>query len=493
MFKRLFLLLTALVLMAGCAAAEDDVARGVENLVGGVIACETAKAGASGVQAWIDGALAQHAGRGAEWFVFTLSQRGAYDFSRYLTALDEYESSAARLTPVTRQKLALVRLAAGGDFSDCTDTVGQQGVMSWVYGLHLLNNGCTAAVTPADAVSALLSLQLDDGGWAVSGTVSDPDVTAMALQALAPHASDAQVAEAVERALALLSRLQLPDGGYVSYGVVNPESPAQVLTALAALGIDGLADPRFIKEGTLLDAIAAFRLEDGSFSHTLGGVSNQNATVQVFYGLTAWQRLKAGQPPLYQLDRRTPAAPGSYKPVAAACVAGAAALACIVLLMMKKRSGKNFIAVAVIAAALITFVYATDFQTAGSYYTAPAAQGEPVGTATLSIDCSAVAGQADHIPADGMILPPTDFPIYEGDTAFTLLTRAARAHSLHMEHSAGYVSGLGYLYEFAHGDLSGWIYLINGTSASVGADQYQLRDGDRIDWRYTLEMGAEFR
>ncbi|MBR4080751.1 MAG: DUF4430 domain-containing protein [Clostridia bacterium] len=493
MFKRLFLLLTALVLMAGCAAAEDDVARGVENLVGGVIACETAKAGASGVQAWIDGALAQNAGRGAEWFVFALSQRGAYDFSRYLTALDEYESSAAMLTPVTRQKLALARLAAGGEAADCTDTVGQQGVMSWIYGLHLIANGCPCSVPAADALTALLDLQLADGGWAVSGEVADPDVTAMALQALAPHRADARVAAAIDRALALLSARQLPEGGYASYGVINPESPAQVLTALAALGIDGLADPRFIKEGTLLDAIAAFRLEDGSFSHTLGGVSNQNATVQVLYGLTAWQRLKSGQPPLYQLDRRTPEAPGSYKPVAAACVAGAAALACIALLMMKKRSGKNFIAVAVIAAALVAFVYATDFQTADSYYTAPAAQGEPIGTATLSIDCSAVAGRADYLPADGVMLPPTEFPIYEGDTAFTLLTRAARAHGLHMEHSAGYVSGLGYLYEFAHGDLSGWIYFVNGESASVGADQHRLQDGDRIDWRYTLEMGADLR
>ena len=92
-----------------------------------------------------------------------------------------------------------------------------------------------------------------------------------------------------------------------------------------------------------------------------------------------------------------------------------------------------------------------------------------------------------------MILAPTVFPIAAGDTAFTLLTDAARAHGLHLEHSGGYVSGLGYLYEFAHGDRSGWMYFVNGESASVGATQYVLQDGDRIDWRYTLEMGADLR
>lgn len=490
MIRRLIVLLAALVMLLTGAAAEDPSAR-VDGLVRGIIAGEMAKSGASTEQAWIDGRLAETAGRGAEWFVFAMSQRGAYDFASYRAALDAYEASAASLTPVTRQKLALARLSAGGEARNITDTVGQQGIMSWVYGLHLMANGCPSGVTASEAVSALLSLQLQDGGWALTGTIADADVTAMVLQSLAPYADQANVAPAVDRAVTLLSQRQNADGGYASYGVVNPESPAQVLTALAALGVDGLTDPRFIKDGTLLDAIASFRLPDGSFSHTPGGVSNQNATVQVLYGLTAWQRLKAGQPPLYRLDRRTPAPSAGYKPIAAACILGAALIACMGLMIAGKRSGKNFFAVVVIAAALVAFVFATDFQSADSYYAAPAERGKPIGTATVAIDCSAAAGLADFVPDSGVILPPTAFPIHEGDTAFTLLTDAARTHAIHLEHSAGYVSGLGYLYEFAHGDLSGWVYFINGESASIGADQYRLKDGDVITWRYTLEMGAD--
>jgi len=60
--------------------------------------------------------------------------------------------------------------------------------------------------------------------------------------------------------------------------VQNPESAAQVVTALSALGIDPFSDARFIKgNNTLFDAIMAYQLDDGGFEHTLGGGYNPNA------------------------------------------------------------------------------------------------------------------------------------------------------------------------------------------------------------------------
>ena len=54
-----------------------------------------------------------------------------------------------------------------------------------------------------------------------------------------------------------------------------------------------------------------------------------------------------------------------------------------------------------------------------------------------------------------------------------------------------YIHGIGNIYEFDFGDLSGWVYLVNGESASVGVDQYVLKDGDRVELCYTLELGKD--
>ena len=120
---------------------------------------------------------------------------------------------------------------------------------------------------------------------------------------------------------------------------------------------------------------------------------------------------------------------------------------------------------------------------------------DAIGTVTLTIRCDKVAGKAAHIPADGMILAETAMPIAAGDTVYTVLTDAARTHGIHMEASGAqglmYVHGIGNIYEFDFGDLSGWVYLVNGESASIGCAQYVLQPGDRVEFRYTLELGKD--
>ena len=108
-----------------------------------------------------------------------------------------------------------------------------------------------------------------------------------------------------------------------------------------------------------------------------------------------------------------------------------------------------------------------------------------------------MAGRAAHIPADGVLLPETSFPIASGDTVYTLLTDAARAHALHMEASGAaglmYIHGIGNIYEFDFGDLSGWLYTVNGETFSVGVDQYVLKPGDKVEFHYTLELGRDLQ
>ncbi|MBQ8149726.1 MAG: DUF4430 domain-containing protein [Clostridia bacterium] len=50
-----------------------------------------------------------------------------------------------------------------------------------------------------------------------------------------------------------------------------------------------------------------------------------------------------------------------------------------------------------------------------------------------------------------------------------------------------------YLYEHAYGELSGWMFFVNGQSASRSCDQYLLQDGDVISWQYTCEMGNDLK
>ena len=118
-----------------------------------------------------------------------------------------------------------------------------------------------AFYTRDDIILEILRQQLPDGGFALSGGNADPDITAMALQALAPYRnsektytytlkkSGEQVTKTVRRVLEesldCLSALQLDTGDFSSWGTENVESTDQVTVALCCLGIEPLTDPRF--------------------------------------------------------------------------------------------------------------------------------------------------------------------------------------------------------------------------------------------------------
>lgn len=458
--------------------------------------------GAEDTQAWLDGALSRTAGGGGEWYVLALSRMGRYDFSAYHQALTEALAQQPVSSASSRQKFALVLSAIGSSSAYpgevMESSIGRQGIMSWIYGLHLFNNGLkSSAADTAGAVEKLLSLQLADGGWAISGTVSDVDVTAMALQALAPHQAEPAVSQAVSRALELLSRRQMDTGEFSSYGVPNPESTSQVLIALSALGIDGLQDPRFIKNGhTLFDGLFRYRQADGSFSHLLAGESNAQATAQVFCAAAAYQLLRAGEGSLYLFQPEKTLAPAmSIRALLALILLGLFLAGSGLLLLFKKRSWKNFAVSGAVAALLMLFAFTADFQSADRYYAAAPQKTESIGQVTLEIRCDTVAGRAAYIPKSGVILEKTAFDLAAGDTVYTILTDAAQACRIPLDASGSpgmvYVSGIEYLYEFAYGDLSGWMYRVNGESPSVGCDQYMLEAGDQILWQYSCELGRD--
>lgn len=560
------LLILSLLAVPVFAENTENTVNDVQTVVDGILARKLSEAGAGTVQEWIDGELTGNVGTTSEWYVFALSQSRDYDFSSYEAALTEYIENNTTRSAASRLKYALV-LAAVGSESEymeeaLTDSIGQQGIMSWIYGLHLLNNGisCTEYTT-ADVLDILLELQLDDGGWSLTGEFGDTDVTAMTIQALAPHyeTNDA-VKTAADKGIAFLSSKQLEDGGYSSYGIATPESTAQVLTALSSLGIDCAEDERFLKNGnTVIDGMMNFRLDDGTFCHKLGEGSNHTATVQAFYSMIAYLRMKEGKSPLYILDdepavteeeiQEIPEVPGEteaaketssnlsaptetepvqpveteteeiltpstssakifepaensigYKPVVILILVGLGGMVCLIFFIIEKRHIKNFIAIAVFVGLGVMIVLLTDFQSADSYYSGTDAVTEnSIGTVTMTIRCDTIVGKSDseYIPADGVILETTEFAIEEGDSVFDILTEAAKTYHIQVENAGQwdmiYIAGINYLYEFDFGDLSGWIYHVNGIAPSVGCGEYILKDGDRIEWLYTCDIGNDLK
>ena len=294
-------------------SAQEYTVGEVQSLIDGIVDFKLNSAGAGSVQDWINGALTDGAGSMSEWYVMTLSQDGYTDFSSYESALSTYLAEHSESGATGREKYALALTAAGSRnsyISDILDTsVGEQGIMSYIYGLHVLNNGYTCSrFTADDVVSQLLSMQYGDGGWALFGEYGDIDVTAMTMTALSPYYNtDPAVHDAVDRGVDFLSERQQDDGGYQSFGTPNPESAAQVLVAVSAVGIDGVHDGRFIKnDNNLIDGINSYRLPDGSYCHTHDGGFNETATMQALYSFVAYKRMCEGRSSLFVFDNRQP-------------------------------------------------------------------------------------------------------------------------------------------------------------------------------------------
>lgn len=515
------------------AEQKNDIVYEAQSLVDGIIDFKLSQTDSSTVQEWIDGALTENAGKSSEWYIFSLSRYGDFDFSGYESALLSFLGQQKKCTASSALKYALVLASVGSSDSYISETVnsatGKQGVMSYIYGLHLLNNGYgNGSVTADETIGTLLGMQTSDGGWAITGDIAETDATAMAIQALAPHYEENEtVRKAVDNALILLSGRQLEGGDYASYGVSNPESTCQVLTALTSLGIDPMTDERFIKNGNnLIDGLKIYHKADGSFSHEKDKEYNENATVQTFYSLISYIRFSESKSPLYILEDESetitqappvtsdtdkePAtdidakeeeipektAETDYRLPVCLVISGAAVVAAVVLILVKKGKKQNLIAVGAIAAAGIIFVLVTDFRGTEDYYGSVTKKDNPVGTVTISIRCDTIVGKSDedYIPDDGIILNDS-FEIEKNETVFDILVEAAKKHSVQLDYSgtAGtvYISGINYIYEFDFGDLSGWMYLVNGEKSSVGCDGYVLSDGDFIEWLYSCEMGND--
>lgn len=126
-------------------------------------------------------------------------------------------------------------------------------------------------------------------------------------------------------------------------------------------------------------------------------------------------------------------------------------------------------------------------------------------TCTFSIECSTILNnlgdldpdKRELVPTDGVILPPTKVTFYEGESVYDVLMRLCKEKGIHMEaswtpiYNSAYVEGIHNLYEFDCGELSGWMYRVNGWYPNYGSSRYQLIDGEVVEWRFTCDLGRD--
>lgn len=267
---------------------------------------------------------------GGEWMVIDLTRSGYDCPDGYYENVVEYvnenindKEQLHRSKSTDNSRVILALTAAGYDVTDVdghnllmglTDMtyVKKQGINGPIWALIAfdcynyeipVNADTTEQVTREKLIAVILEKQLADGGWAMSGTVADPDMTGMAIQSLAPYYNtNAEVKAAVDKAILCLSEKQYDNGGYGSIDGVCSESCAQVIVALTALGINPETDSRFVKNGvSVVDAMCLFAVEGGGFAHIPDGGINGMATEQSYYALAAYFRFLEDKTSLYDM------------------------------------------------------------------------------------------------------------------------------------------------------------------------------------------------
>lgn len=124
---------------------------------------------------------------------------------------------------------------------------------------------------------------------------------------------------------------------------------------------------------------------------------------------------------------------------------------------------------------------------------------------TLSITCDTILKNIDKfnpdkldiLPEDGVIYAEREVVFYEGESVFNVLKRETKQNRIHFEftntpiYETAYVEGIANIYEFDCGELSGWMYKVNGVYPGYGCSRYKLTNNDKIEVVYTCDLGND--
>jgi hypothetical protein len=240
---------------------------------------------------------------GGEWLILGLTRSG---FDLPHGYIDKYYGNLEELFiqkqgEITRNKysdysrIILALTAIGKDVSnvagynpleklDDFESVKKQGINGPQFALIAKNSGGYNLSSEMALLNYILDNELPGGGFCLSGSTADPDITAIALQALSAYRDQKEVKEVIDRALNKLLEMELD----------NVESISQVIIGLTSIDIDP-------EEYGYVSKLLGYRLNDGSFRHLLNGRSDFMSTEQALLALSAYSRFIKGESPIYDM------------------------------------------------------------------------------------------------------------------------------------------------------------------------------------------------
>lgn len=251
---------------------------------------------------------------GDEWKVWALSHKYPDSFGTYLSSVESVlKENNGQLRGLELQKI-IISLSLLNE--DATNFAGynlldnmlanvNSNTNSQIYTLIALDSLAEGKASPElkqEFIDNILALEISGGGWSFAGETPSVDMTAMALAALAPHADQAPVQEAINRGFNYLSNAQLENGGFYEEfsGGDNSEAVSQTIIALAANQRNPL-DPAFVKsQGDLLSHLLDFQRADGGFAHLIDDqASSPISSEQALLALVAYDLYQADHTSVY--------------------------------------------------------------------------------------------------------------------------------------------------------------------------------------------------
>lgn len=254
------------------------------------------------------------------------------------------------------------------------------------------------------------------------------------------YGTNAGAKAAIDKAVAYLSEQQKNDGTFDAYGSgSDADSCANVVMALAAVGINPHTDERFIKNSnSALDGLLSFALQGGNgFGYQDNITKNDYATEEGFRALIAAEQvLKTGKAyNIYDFSANQ-VAPG-------------------------RATGTGEVEKPI----------------------------EPDTERTITVSF-ALKSDTNYW------VSPKSVTVKEGSTVYHVFTAALENTGITYEGAeTGYVTSMTKdgktLGEFTNGANSGWLYKVNGKLPDVGMTDYKVSGGDSVLWYYTTDWTAD--
>lgn len=495
----------------------------------------------------------EYYGTGEDWGMVALGLYGKADYGNISSLLSQAQDiiSKKQEKATEYERIALSLTAAGLDIRNLPTKEGSQinlietianhqpmgsnndyifALLAYDSGNYPVPEGATW--TRKALIDYLLKVQLSQGGWSLEGSGGklEPDITAMAIQALAPYQDQILVKKALDKALDRLAIYKTRDYGFYNVqGQENSETTAQTILALLSMGINPKEDFRYSDRGgqDVVDGLLTFALASNRFTHTKTPVpgyevkENNMSNVQAFQALAAYQNFKekGGKAPYYpfrfkdfsqEKPEENPSKPD--KPIDPDTIVTLRDLEILSLPyqttyeegeepsldgLKVRASYSDGTSEILNNRDLNVFDFSTSSWSPNRIVTIAYGGLKTTFSIQVKEKEGAHKDQANILvkdPKGRTYFPAQNLSIRPGeDTAFSLLQKTGLTYkyNYHKTYSGVYVSAIEGLAEFDGGPNSGWMYRVNGEFPNHSASLHKIHAGDKVEWLYTRDLGKD--